>query len=381
MTSQKHLFQLPEDIHYLNGAYMSPLLKSVEETGIAAIARKRNPFTIKPADFFHEPEQVKKNFGRLINGKPEQVAIIPSASYGLKSATINIPAQRGTHAITVADEFPSGFYSISEWCQANKKELKIIKPPNSLEKRGKQWNENLLNEINTETAAVLISSIHWTDGTLFDLRKIGERCREVNALFIVDGTQSVGALPIDVTAYKIDALICAAYKWLLGPYSIGLAYYGDAFESGKPIEDSWLNRLNAEDFTKLTSYEDSYRAGAARFSMGENSNFILLPMLHKALDQIQEWGVPSIQDYSTELIQPLSLFLRDKNFWMEEPAFRADHLFGFLLPRHIDKHILLQQLHDSNLIVSLRGDAIRVSTHIYNTRNDIDRLMEVLQNQ
>jgi selenocysteine lyase/cysteine desulfurase len=108
---------------------------------------------------------------------------------------------------------------------------------------------------------------------------------------------------------QIDALICAAYKWLLGPYSIGLAYYGEAFESGKPIEDSWLNRLNAEDFTKLTSYEDSYRSGAARYSMGENSNFILLPMLHKALDQIQEWGVPTIQDYSTELIQPLIRFL------------------------------------------------------------------------
>jgi len=151
MTSQKNLFQLPDDIHYLNGAYMSPLLRSVEEAGITAIGRKRNPFLIKPEDFFNEPELVKKKFASLINGKAEQVAIIPSASYGLKSATINIPVNGGTHAITVADEFPSGYYSISEWCNANKKELKIIKPPDTNENRGKQWNEMLLHEINNET--------------------------------------------------------------------------------------------------------------------------------------------------------------------------------------------------------------------------------------
>ena len=381
MTSQKNLFQLPDDIHYLNGAYMSPLLRSVEEAGITAIGRKRNPFLIKPEDFFNEPELVKKKFASLINGKAEQVAIIPSASYGLKSATINIPVNGGTHAITVADEFPSGYYSISEWCNANKKELKIIKPPDTNENRGKQWNEMLLHEINNETSAVLISSIHWTDGTTFDLKKIGERCREVNALFIVDGTQSVGAMPIDVTAYKIDALICAAYKWLLGPYAIGLAYYGEAFDSGKPIEDSWLNKLNAEDFSKLNSYANDYRPGAARYSMGENSNFILLPMLHKALDQIQEWSVQSIQDYSTALIQPLYSYLRDNNFRVEEAGNRADHMFGFQLPGHIDKNILLQQLKDNKLIVSLRGNAIRVSAHIYNNENDINKLLEVLQNQ
>ena len=85
-----------------------------------------------------------------------------------------------------------------------------------------------------------MSSIHWTDGTKFDLRKIGERCREANALFIVDGTQSVAVMPIDVVENNVDALVCASYKWLLGPYSIGLAYYSEAFNSGKPIEDSWL---------------------------------------------------------------------------------------------------------------------------------------------
>jgi selenocysteine lyase/cysteine desulfurase len=101
-------------------------------------------------------------------------------------------------------------------------------------------------------------------------------------------------------------------------------------------------------------------------------------MLHHALDQIMQWGVASIQQYSTELIQPLCNYFKERNFWMEDAGSRADHLFGFLLPGHFNKHSLLQQFHNNNLIVSLRGDAIRISTHIYNTDTDIDKLIEIL---
>jgi selenocysteine lyase/cysteine desulfurase len=122
-------------------------------------------------------------------------------------------------------------------------------------------------------------------------------------------------MPIDVIENKIDALVCASYKWLLGPYSIGLAYYSEAFNSGKPIEDSWLNKSNADDFTKLTAYTDSYRPGAARYSMGESSNFMLIPMLNKALDEILEWQPAGGQAYSTELIQPLLKFFKENDFF------------------------------------------------------------------
>ena len=108
-------------------------------------------------------------------------------------------------------------------------------------------------------------------------------------VFIVDGSQSVGVIPMDVVKFKIDALICTGYKWLFGPYSIGLAYYGDAFQGGVPIEDSWMNRANAEDFSGLTGYTDLYKDGSARFNVGESSHFILLPMMIRALDQVLEW--------------------------------------------------------------------------------------------
>ena len=378
LSCQKHLFQLPGDIVYLNGAYMSPLLKSVEEAGIKGISRKRDPSSIKSDDFFNEAEETRIKLGSLINAAPQQIALIPSCSYGLKSVVNNLPVNNGKYAITVAEEFPSDYYTILNWCKKNDKELKVISPPNSLQGRGRIWNDKILESINIDTAVVIISSIQWTDGTKFDLQKIGERCKEVNAVFIVDGTQSVGALPIDVTAYRIDALVCAAYKWLLGPYSIGFGYFSEYFNRGVPLEDTWMNKSNANDFTRLTSYIDEYKPGAARYNAGEFSNFILTPMLGAALEQIIDWKVNLIQDYCSNLIQPLVQLLKEKNFWIEDENYRTNHLFGFLLPQTLSRAHLLEKLQERKVFVSIRGDAIRVSTHLYNTERDIVALGEIL---
>ena len=379
MKDQKHLFQLPPDIHYLNGAYMSPLLKSVEEVGILALIQKRNPTTISPNDFFIKSEEIKGNFGKLIHCHPQQVAIIPSASYGLTTAVNNLPKNNGNTALVVSDEFPSGYYAIEKWCDENHKNLVTLKAPESFKARGEQWNQIILDSINEDTAAVLISTIHWTDGTLFDLQAIGAKCKKHQAVFIVDGTQSVGALPIDVVECQIDALVCAGYKWLMGPYSIGLAYYSEIFNHGTPLEETWMNRSNAQNFSGLTSYVNDYSPGAGRYNVGEFSNFTLLPMLNAAIEQILEWDPAYIQSYCEQLSKPLIAFLREYGYWVEEDAYRAKHLFGILLPEHVDKEVLLKKLQENNIFVSVRGKAIRLSLHLYNTQDDIKALMEVLK--
>jgi selenocysteine lyase/cysteine desulfurase len=380
MNNQKHLFNLTENIHYLNCAYMSPLLASVEEAGKNALVRLRNPSSIKPADFFSEQGKAKELFGRLINGDPSQVAIIPSVSYGLKTAITNIPVNSGTHAIMVYDEFPSDYYALSEWCKSNNKQLKIIHAPEVNRGKGKLWNEAILDAIQKDTSAIVLSSVHWMNGTRFDLEKIGERCRDVQARFIVDGSQSVGVLPIDVTKFKIDALVCTGYKWLFGPYSIGLAYFGDSFKEGRPIEDSWMNRANADDFTNLTGYTDQYTKGAGRFNVGESSHFILLPMLIRALEQVLEWQELSLQTYCGNLIQPLLQWLRQNDFALEEETYRVNHLFGIALPEAKNRESLLKDLQEKKIVVSVRSNMIRVSTHLFNTGQDVDQLLGVLQN-
>ena len=379
MTSQKHLFELPEDIHYLNAAYMSPLMKAVYEAGIEGMRRKLNPGTIQDVDFFTGAEGVKKRFGKLIQAPAQQIAIIPSASYGLKAAVNNIPLNKGDHAIVIGHDFPSDHYTMREWCRKNKKELKIIDATLLTNGRGVAWTEKILNAITKETSAIILSTIHWTDGTKFDLKKIGERCREIDAYFIADGTQSVGALPMDVSAFKIDALVCAAYKWLMGPYSMGLAYYSEAFNSGTPLEDSWMTRSNARDFTGLTAYVDDYSPGAGRYNMGEFSNFIHMPMVERGLQQLEKWGIDTVQDYCNKLIQPLLAYLRARGYWVEQDEYRASHLFGFLLTANADKKKFLTELQKRKVFVSVRGDIIRVSPHVYNDQQDIQALIEALE--
>ena len=109
------------------------------------------------------------------------------------------------------------------------------------------------------------------------------------AAFVVDGTQSVGALPFDVREIQPDALICAGYKWLLGPYAIGAAYFGPRYDGGEPLEENWISRRGSEDFQRLVDYKISIADGAVRYDAGERGNFILLPMFVESLRRLLEW--------------------------------------------------------------------------------------------
>jgi len=212
MNCQKHLFQLPDGIHYLNCAYMSPLLKSVEERGIEGMRLKRNPLSIKPVDFFTGVVSVRQKFAQMVHCDPAQVAVMPAVSYGMNSVIRNIPCRKGQHALTLSEEFPSCYYTAQRWCNDHGAELKVVARRDDLPQKGRDWNDRILEAINCDTAFVVMASVHWMNGTKFDLENIGARCMEVGAKLIVDGSQSVGALPIDVKRANIDALICAAYK-------------------------------------------------------------------------------------------------------------------------------------------------------------------------
>lgn len=379
VACQKELFSLETGMHYLNCAYMSPLLKTVELAGLEGLIKKRNPGRVLPEDYFNDGEEVRKLFGKLVNADPGRVALISSVSYGMGIVTRNIPSSAGKKIITVHEEFPSDVYSLHRICHQQKMELITVKPSPGAE-RAKSWNEKILEAIDSNTALINLSSIHWADGTIFDLEAIGNRAKEVGALFVVDGTQSVGAMPFNVKQYKVDALICAGYKWLLGPYTSGLIYLGEYFDEGIPIEESWLNRIGSENFRALLDYETvpAYRPLSARYNMGEYSNFINLPMLKASISQLLEWTPEGIRQYCDNLTEQFTKTLTEKGFWLEEAPYRAKHLFGCRLPEHLKLEKLQQQLKDKNVFVSLRGNVIRISPHVYNDAEDIEQLFLAL---
>lgn len=379
LSNQKHLFNLRPGVHYLNNAYKAPLLKASEAAAIHALARTRNPVDLPPEAFFEEVEVTKRLFAQLINADSASVAMIPSVSYGMASALKNIAAKKGQKALTIQDEFPSGYFALKRWCEQQEVALEVIHPEGGTARVGRQWNARILEQIDDQTAVVLLSSVHWINGVRFDLEAIGKRCREVDARLIVDGTQSVGALPLDVQAVGVDALICAAYKWLFGPYSTGFVYLNHHFDNGIPLEESWMNRLEAQEFSKLTNYEPRYKPQAHRYNVGETSNFILMPMLQEALRQVRAWQVPDIQAYAGQLTEPLYRFLEEKEVELEEPDFVAKHLFSLPLPKRVDPHRLKRLLDENQVYVSMRGTALRVAVSVYNTPEDIARLQEVIE--
>jgi selenocysteine lyase/cysteine desulfurase len=379
LTTKRNKFTLPPNLAYLNCAYMSPLLKSVEKAGIRGLRKKRNPSTITTEDFFYDTELLRTAYAQLIHApEPRRIVIIPSVSYGMANVVKNLPVQRGEHIIVAAEQFPSNYYPWKSLCDETAAEVKIVSPPDGYINRGKQWNERMLEAINTKTRAVAIGHVHWADGTKFNLEAIRKRTRDVGALLIVDGTQSVGAMPFDVQTIQPDALICAGYKWLLGPYSIGLAYYGEAFDNGRPVEENWINRSASEDFAGLVNYKDTYQAGALRYEVGEHSNFILVPMLLKAVQQLNNWGVERIQEYCRQLSAPAIESLTTLGYRIEDEPWRGGHLFGIRLPDGIEMDKAKQMLLKNKVFVSYRGNAIRVSPNIYNTGHDLQRLVKAL---
>ena len=175
-----------------------------------------------------------------------------------------------------------------------------------------------------------------------------------------------------------DAIINAGYKWLLGPYSIAIAYFGPRYDGGVPIEENWIARRGSEDFQRLVDYEDEYAPGAVRYDGGERSNFILLPMFIAALHLILELTPERIQQYCERLSEAPIERARELGFVTEDAQWRGAHLFGLRAPARVDLKRLHQALQAHKVAASLRGSALRVSPNVYNGAHDLDALVQVL---
>ena len=384
LLQQRDKFSLPEGIHYLNCATRSPLSRAVEQAGHDAIRCDTNPFGLRPDDFFEGAVRVRDLFSELIhNPDPERIAVIPSVSYGMAVVARNLPhkpeLRAGQHIVLIGDEFPSDVYAWDRVCTELNLSIRTVDMPADFPK-GAIWNERLLDAIGPDTALVVVPPVHWRYGIRFDLEAVGQRARDVGAWLAIDGTQSIGALPFDPDVIRPDALICAGYKWLMGPYSLGLAYFGPAFDNGVPLEEGWMNRLDSNLFHKL-DYQPFYRPKAYRYNVGEHSHFLQMPMLEAALTQLLDWQPARIQAYTETLMADAWPALKNLGCSLEPEngsRGRSHHLIGLWLPDHADPMAVSQALQTKNVSVSARARALRIAPHVYNIPVDVDALVSVL---
>lgn len=372
IPSQRHLFDIPEDVAYLNCAYMAPNLKAVTAAGIAGVQLKATPWSVTAPDFFEPAEHARTLFARLIGSTANDIAIVPSASYALASAARNLPLSKGQEIITLAEQFPSNVYVWREI--AAEKGAAVV----TVQKRQDGWTDPLLKAITGRTAIVAIPHCHWTDGALVDLDAVRARIREVGAALVIDACQSMGALPFDVTRYDPDFIAAPCYKWLLGPYAMGFLYVAPRHHGGTPLEQTWTAREKSEDFARLVNYATGFQPGARRYDMGERAQFHLMPMATAALEQILDWGVGNIAATLIEKTRTLTQEAATLGFAAEPESRRAGHYLGLTREAPLPDN-LLARLAEANVFVSVRGAAIRVTPHVYTSHKDIERFMTALE--
>ena len=236
----------------------------------------------------------------------------------------------------------------------------------------------MLAALDERVCVVSLPNVRWTDGALIDLERIGGRARELGALFVVDLTQSLGAMPLDIAAVQPDFLVATGYKWLLGPFSVAYLWVAPEHRDGTPIEHNWINRAGSQDFARLTDYQDDFQPGARRFDVGQRTNFALTPMATAALTQILDWRIARIAATLRTITGRIELWAREHGLEPVSADDRGPHMLEIRLPARAMTRVA-QHLAEHNVFVGIRGTTgVRVAPYLYTTDEDLERLFAAL---
>jgi selenocysteine lyase/cysteine desulfurase len=372
-NNYKKLFELDNDITYLNCSSMSPLLKSVKEAGKQDLEKRSKPWKLTDKDWFQDAEVLRSKASKIFQTSEDNIAIVPSASYGLAAAAKNLRVKPGKSIIVIEDQFPSNYYV---WDNLSKQlGLKII---TVRKENNKLLTDSILESINSETGIVAIPNCHWIDGSLINLEKVSEAVKGIKGYLILDLSQSLGVLPANIDKIDPDFAVSVGYKWLLGPYSLSYLYISPRWQDNvEPLEYNWSTRKGSDNFSSLTIYTSEYRAGARKFDMGEFSQFNTMQMAIAALDQILKWEVENIQSSIKILTDIISENIGRNINYQKSLTPNAGHIISIPIGNK-DVESLKKKFAENKIFVSFRGSSIRISPHLYNDGSDIERLMDCL---
>jgi selenocysteine lyase/cysteine desulfurase len=373
LADQRAEFEIDDEVAYLNTASLSPLLLSVRAAGEAALVQRGRPWTITADHWFSDVERLRSGIARLINGSPEGVAVVPASSYGLSVAARNLHAGPGDRVLVLDQEFPSSYYTWRRFTDRTGSDLvEVDRQP------GQRWTDAVLAALDERTAVAVVPNVHWTNGAWVDLHTVKVRAGEAGAALVVDASQSLGVVPLDIDSLRPDFLVSVGYKWQLGAVGVSYLYVDERHRSGEPLEENWALRVGADDFAALVDYQDEYQPGARRFDMGQRPSFGLVPMAIAAIDHLLAWGVPDIAEALGRVTDEIAE--RARALGLAPPARdeRGPHMLGLELPPDaMDR--AAGALARNGVVVSVRGRSLRIAPHLHTNAADIDRLFDALR--
>ncbi|MCM2474513.1 aminotransferase class V-fold PLP-dependent enzyme [Rhizobium sp. CG5] len=376
LTCQKHLFSIPDDVTYLDVAYMSPIPKSAVEAGIKGVQVKAAPWEMTINSYYDDVEKARALAASFIGAQTDDIAIVPATSYGIALAAGNVPLTAGSVILMMENEHTSHRYA---WYEvAKQKGARVVTVPRSPDET---WSDCLVAAIRNSQAPVSVVAgtiVHWFEGTHVDIEAVAEASRAAGASLVMDGTQWVGAVPFDVTRVRPDFLTFATYKFLLGPYRLAFLYANQDWQkTGRPLEFHSWNRAGGErsDFYLETMLD--YQPGARRFDMGERSDFAVLPIAIDSMQLLQQWGSKAVHERLLWLNRLIWQEAEQRGYSGPIEALRAGHISVVDLgERYRDD--LARRLREQKAFVTIRGSKMRITPHVYNDEGDIRTLFEII---
>lgn len=368
-------FDIPRNICYLNAAYMTPQPRRVVEAAIRGAARRSEPWQITPPDFFKEVEALRAVFARQVGCSSDNIAIVPSAGYGVSCAAANLSTGPGDRILALHDQFPSNYYAWQRQALASGAEFHVVS-----REAGQSWADALLEAIEIRGDEIEIATLeghHWASAEFVDLETVIPALRDVGARVVLDLTQSIGANPIDISRLAPDFMVAAGYKWQFCPYGVAFLYVDERYFDGVPIEEAWMDRDGAEDFSRLADFTDLYQPGARRFDMSAKSSFSNIAGALAALRLLEEWGVGAISETLAGTNGRIAEILSRHGFETTPAELRAPHFQGARVPA-TDPRKLASRLVDKGVYASVRGNYLRVAPHLYTDDQDLARFDDAL---
>jgi selenocysteine lyase/cysteine desulfurase len=374
LPSQRHLFDIPREVCYLNAASWGPLPRATMAAGHAGVALKGQPWATRPGHPAEQHERARRAAARVINADPDNVALIPSVSYGVATAGKLLQPPIGSRVLLLADDHSS---PVLEWRTRAARQNFAVETVAAADDHN--WTAALLQAIERPgappVALASISSVHWSDGCAVDLDCVAAALRRHGAALLVDATHSAGVMPIDVKTLDPDFLVFPTYKWVLGPYGRAFLYVAKRRQDGEPLEQTAAARRAVSAEHAVYMRDTTYVESARRFDMGERDHFISLEMASIGMELVAGWGFAAIVERLRTLTDQLADALRNTGVHMPDARVRAPHVLSLGFPGGMPEG-LVDRLAAAQVYVAPRLGRLRISPHVYNDNLDIVRFVE-----
>ena len=367
-----------EDATYLNASGQGVLPRVSIRAAQAALEAKRNPHHMADSTYFEVPNRVRGSIAKLIGGKAEEIALTSGASAGLAAVAYALRWKSGDEVITATGEFPLQYTGWKPMEEREGLKLKVVSPRERF-----LTADDLIAAMTPRTRMISVSLVRFDDGSMLNASRVAAACHGQGALLLLDVSQCCGAMPLHVNQLGADFLVCAGYKWLLGPFGTGFFWIkSEHLSIVQPGPFYWMAVAGADNFSSLSFDDPRPGPNAKRWDSPEWASYFNLNLatMDASVDFVVRLGPETVAAHNRKLIE--FMFERlPKDRCVPASPLDAAHRgpYGCFAARSREKTTqLYQHLRKENVVVSLREGNIRVSPHMYNTERDIDRLINVI---